>query len=371
MMKYIRRIIAIIIMIILCLSISFIGATDNTTFQAVIEDDEIVMIRSELTETIDNSNLPVKIIRVRGEQSTVIYQGLLGQYENGMWSGLDFSQTAFVVMFDWNTNDEAIYIIPTGSNNESFDDTNEVTSVNDNSPLPSENIQPSLNIQERFYINDVLISDNFDNQTINANDELTAEYIIINSGTASQSIQLILCLYTSEGRIINVTSVGGSINAGETKTFSKSMDVSSNITSCYAKVLLLSGFNELVPLHSTLEIGKGGEQIATATVSCVQNKEYILNITVENLSANSNDEYVVVYDPTQLELVDLCAMTYDKEVIVGSIEGTGINITFVDTQTGEIRFKNPNIATNDITKVLNAIKFKGLVSNTQTTITIK
>ena len=56
---------------------------------------------------------------------------------------------------------------------------------------------------------------------------------------------------------------------------------------------------------------------------------------------------------------------------MGTISGTNITILSVNPVSGEIVFKNPNTNESSVSKVLNSIKFKGLISNEQTVITIE
>lgn len=113
------------------------------------------------------------------------------------------------------------------------------------------------------------------------------------------------------------------------------------------------------------------ENLSTVIVECVQNKEYNFVTTIENMPINDSGQYTITYDPTKLELIDLCSLTYKKELDPGVISGTNITIISVDKANGKIVFKNPNHITNNISKVLNSFRFKGLISDAQTILTIE
>jgi len=230
-----------------------------------------------------------------------------------------------------------------------------------------------LNIVESFYINNTEVTGDYASQNIKANDNLFASYSITNTGTASQSVQLILCVYNLDGRLLDMAVISDTILSNETKNVEKGLTVGADVTGCYAKVFLWDGLSTLRPLHDTLQIGSQdvSVEVATATVDCVLNKEYNLVTTVENMPTNDDGQYTITYNPSKLELIDLCSLTYKKELTAGVINGTNITIVSVDTTSGKIVFKNPNADAGNVSKVLNSFKFRGLVSNEQTTITIE
>ena len=91
----------------------FAEETKNVSYKATIEDGNISVLETELTSDVDNSNLQVEVIKQIGEESSVIYTGALGGYNDGMWNTIDFSEIDFLVVLDWNTmEEEAIYIRP-------------------------------------------------------------------------------------------------------------------------------------------------------------------------------------------------------------------------------------------------------------------
>lgn len=377
-MKFFKRTISLIIVMLLLSSNTYAEETKSVSFLATKDGDNISVVESDLTSEIDNSNLNVKVVKYVNDVEQIIYQGPLGGYDNGLWNFTDFSQIQFMVIFNWEAPDDGgIYIIPISDNSENVE-TNLQNEEKEESKyqalsLNSEIIQPSLNIEERFYINNSEITNNFTSQNIKGNDTLFARYTITNSGTQTQSVQLILCVYSTEGRLLDMAVISDTIASNETKDMEKSLTVASNVSACYAKVFLWDGLNTLRPLHDTMQIGSENAsiEVATATVDCTLNKEYNLVTTVENMPTNDDGQYTITYNPSKLELVDLCSMTYKKELTAGVINGTNITIVSVDTTSGKIVFKNPNTDVGNVSKVLNSFKFRGLVSNEQTTITIE
>ena len=105
-------------------------------------------------------------------------------------------------------------------------------------------------------------------------------------------------------------------------------------------------------------------------IDCVMNEEFNLITAIENAAAKDGRQYVVNYDPAKLALIDLCALTYDKELTAGLIDGTSISILDVDTACGKIVFVHLDNTAGSVSGILNAVKFRGLVSNAKTTITL-
>lgn len=381
-MNFLKRTMALITVLLLLSSSTYAEETKTLSFLATTDGENISVIESDITSEVDNSNINVKVVKYVNDVEQIIYQGPLGGYDNGVWNFTDFSKIQFMVIFNWEEPDDGgIYIVPI---NKTV--VNEVQSAVVESDLDgkkeelvqatllnSEIIQPSLNIVERFYINNSEITNNFTSQSIKGNDTLFARYTITNSGIQTQSVQLILCVYSPEGRLVDMAVISDTVASNETIDIEKSLTVASNVSACYSKVFLWDGLNSLRPLHDTLQIGSANlsVEVATATVNCVLNKEYNLVTTVENMPTNDDGLYTLTYNPSKLELVDLCSLTYKKELTTGVIKGTNITIESIDTTNGKIVFGSPNADSGNISKVLNSFKFRGLVSDEQTTVTIE
>lgn len=381
-MNFFKRTMTLITVLLLLSCNTYAEETKTLSLLATTDGENISVVESDITSEVDNSNMNVKVVKYVNDVEQIIYQGPLGGYDNGIWNFTDFSKIQFMVIFNWEEPDDGgIYIVPINETVENEVQSAVIESDSDGEKeepvqatlLNSEIIQPSLNIVESFYINDSEITNNFTSQNLKGNDTLFARYTITNSGTLTQSVQLILCVYSTEGRMLDMAVISDTIASNETKDIEKSLTVASNVSACYAKVFLWDGLNTLRPLHDTVQIGSENSsiEVATATVDCTLNKEYNLVTTVENMPTNDDGQYTITYNPSKLELVDLCSLTYKKELTAGVINGTNITIVSVDTTSGKIVFKNPNADAGNVSKVLNSFKFRGLVSNEQTTITIE
>lgn len=359
-----KKIILAMISIFAVLFHCSVYADDNRLFTESETIDDISIGKITLDENDDSDTIvEVTLTSCTGE-SSVIYTGTLEGYGDEMITNIDFSETNAVIIFDWDSGD--CITIKTIEDNDSADGINNIL-------MSTEVIQPTLNINATYYINDNLITGNLESESIQTDDEVHASYSITNMQNHSQEVQLILCLYDNNHRLINSSIASAVVMANETKTVEKNVVIENDIDNCYVKVLLWDSFAGLYPLYNPVQIGDANisQSIATANVECIANKKYNLVTTIENMPINDDGIYTVKYDPEALQVIDLCSLTYKKELEIGNIFGTEITILDLDTVNGEITFRNPNSTSDNVNKVLNSISFKGLLSDTNTAIMIE
>ena len=349
------------------LAILFQSSVYADTNQVISKSEQLdeVSIGTIVPNVIDSSNVLVEVtLTPNGGETSVIYTGTLDGYKDGMLNDIDFSEVDAVILFDWETDDT--YVI------KKVEEIRYQSEIN-NILMSSGLIQPTLNISANYYINDDLITGDFQSENIGSGDELYASYSITNQGNASQEVHLILCLYDDNHRLLNTSITSETVMANETRTVEETLLIGNDVDNCYAKVLLWDSLSGLYPLYNPVQIGNVNvsQNVSSATVECVLNKEYNLVTTVENMHFNDDGIYTIKYNPDALQVIDLCSLTYKKELEVGTISGTNITILSVNPVSGEIVFKNPNTNDSSVSKVLNSIKFKGLISNEQTVITIE
>lgn len=78
------------------------------------------------------------------------------------------------------------------------------------------------------------------------------------------------------------------------------------------------------------------EDAYSVKLSVMQGETYHVAFKVQNAEVLNGRSFAISYDPTLLQVEDLCALTFDNEVAVGTIARTGIYITSVTN--GEIQF---------------------------------
>jgi len=184
---------------------------------------------------------------------------------------------------------------------------------------------------------------------------------------------LIVAIYDRNHKLCLLNCTEGYVPSNETKQLENTMTISNSITDCYAKVMLWDGMDKMQPLYETKQIGQVLETqiVATANISCELDKICNLVITAENIPANDEGIYTVSYDPSKLEIVDACSLTYKNDITSGMVYGTNINLITIDTSNGKIKFANENSSSAMASQVVNSIRFKCLASETNTLITIE
>lgn len=110
-MKMIKKVPLVLSAILLMSTIT--AFAKDVTLKVTTGGTNTTAVESNLYGAIDNSDLQVNVVKQIGEETSVIYTGKLGEYEDGAWSNIDFSEIDFLLLFEWeSSNNEALYIIP-------------------------------------------------------------------------------------------------------------------------------------------------------------------------------------------------------------------------------------------------------------------
>jgi len=104
-------------------------------------------------------------------------------------------------------------------------------------------------------------------------------------------------------------------------------------------------------------------------LSVTTNNTYYVSVTADGVSSFLGQTYTLTYDPNVLEIADLSALTWEKELTAGVIPGTGI--TIISVSGGEIVFSVSHTIPggNILSGVINTFIFKA-ISSGDTTISI-
>ncbi len=102
------------------------------------------------------------------------------------------------------------------------------------------------------------------------------------------------------------------------------------------------------------------------SVQCELNKEFDLALTGSNMKSFDGKTFTVSYDASQLDIVDLCTATSQKEQSIGIIYDCGIQIIEYNPVYGLVKFKVNKVIDNDKAwaGVINVIRFKSKISGT-------
>ena len=95
-MRFLKRTISILTVLLLLSNITYAEETKTLSFLATKDGENISVVESDITSEVDNSELIVKVVKYVNDEEIVIYQGPLGEYDNGLWSFTDFSKIQFI-----------------------------------------------------------------------------------------------------------------------------------------------------------------------------------------------------------------------------------------------------------------------------------
>ncbi len=228
--------ITMLIMALCMLSANGLAETQNTTFKATINGENVSVKEDNLTINEDNSNLLVNVIKYKGDQQTIMYSGALSGYADGMYSDVEFSKIQCLFVFDWDgSEDEAICIIP--SSTQAISDTTVSNTAHDT--ISDENIIVSQNTLSTGTIQtniSLMYNNKYHENVLLPNQTLTVPITITNTGNASIEILPYIAIYDLSGKLIDLNQ-GNLIVSPANQTISTTVSNEFNTdTACTAKV---------------------------------------------------------------------------------------------------------------------------------------
>lgn len=329
---------------ILIIAAALLLSVNSVFAQNSIDTDKSVSV-SEKSDVfkVDNSDLQVDVFQYTDGNAETIYSGLLGGYAGGKWRYLDFSEVQLWTIVDWNsTEDKYICIIPRRSSDDTFSDENQ----EDNQ---TNNVEQNNSIAVTY---DVIYTISGRNMNIT--------YSIDNPSNTNQTVNTIAALYKN-GILQKVILTPLTLNRGVINSGNISMILpESDAEQCSVKMMVWD--SALRPLGNAKNVNDVEPYLREKTIAVSEEsgKEFNLYMKAENvIGGNTEAEHIIKYNPQKFALVDLCGLTYEKELSPGKIENTGITVKSVDTEHGEIVF-NFDLPEGRNTGTNNIVKFKAL-----------
>lgn len=338
-MNRIKHIIAVCAVFGTLCSASYAGEMRDLGYKITVCEDEVTVAEESLVSDIDNSNLEVNVIKQQGGTKTTIFKGKLKDYDSGMWVHTDFSEIRFLIVFDWNgASDEAIYIIPINTERNM----GEISGCADN----------ITNVSGITYDVAYTVS----------NENMNILYSVNNTTNTTQNVDVISVLYKN-GILQRVISEPFAVNAGAAKSGSITMILpETGREQCSVKMMVLENENTLRPLGKSKTVKDIEPYLRekTAVISANDGQEFKLYMNSENVIGNNIEaDHIIKFNPHKFEVIDLCGLTYEKELVPGKIENTGIAIQSIDTQNGKIIF-NFDLPEGRNNGINNIVRFKAL-----------
>lgn len=315
---------------------------------------------SATTQTTLVTDTNVKVVKYVDGEEVILYTGPVSQYDNGIYSGVDFSESTFVVIIEWENPVAVYYVYPIEEAGEGGNTTD-----------ISQNINTTDNIQSDIETSTVLnvISTNNNIESIEydiiydiVSEEklyIDADYNIYNVNDEAKCVSLIAALY-DDGKLCDIKIKELNVEAEGEKNDSLKLMLPADREGCYVKLMVWDSIGTLKPIGSPKSVKDldvySREKYLYITTDSNSEFNIFMNSTLVQ-GANSEALHTIKYDSLKIIPIDLCGLTNDKELEAGRVAGTNITIRNAKLEDGNIQY-GFEMADGRNTGVANYIKFK-------------
>lgn len=346
-----KRVFLAVAMLMLFSTAVYASETHDNSYKVEVDNGQVSIKEDNLFSETDNSELEVNVIRQLDNTNSTVFTGKLKDYDNGRWIGLDFSEIQFLVIVEWeSTDNELIYIIPVNNTG--------ILRTDDNKKSESDGLEQSTPVQSRTDISDVT----YDVKYTVSNDSMNILYTVDNAAGNNQTVNMIAALY-KRGVLQRVITTPLTINADEKNSGSITMILpETDKEECSVKMMVWESMGTLRPIGSVKTVKDIEPYLRekTIVVSADAEEEFNLYMNSDNvIGKNNGADHIIKFNPQKFEVIDLCGLTYEKELASGEIEGTEITIQSIDAQNGKIIF-NFDLPEGRDTGINNIVKFRAL-----------
>lgn len=226
--------------------------TKSYSYKATIdfETGESTVVQEEITGNRDYSSLIVNVTKTSSGVTTKIYTGTLGEYENGIWSNVDFSDIQGLLLFDWETED-TIWIEPVAASTSDSVSTEKTQLPTKPDATPNlMSVSSNLAVTSNIKLNGISVGGNGMRIIDNANMSCTLG--VSNSSAKDDSITAILATYTSEGRLHNLKTFKIDVAAGQTNSMEIVYQFDAE-TEFSGKLMIWNTLTNLMPIHASID----------------------------------------------------------------------------------------------------------------------
>lgn len=357
-----KFILAIFIAMLMVVTNVFAEEINNTTtFKANGNGGTVSVVEADIMGDVDYSNLQVKVIKVVKGEETLIFEGILDEYDNGVWSKVDFDNLDFMVILDWNTmEEEAIYIVPLEKTNYTDEIMTEATdySVNDvntdeNELLNEEVTTQTVLYEEQYSSNEIFvikdaILENENNKVNSLQNATVLSKVVLATKQTNEISPVIFAALYNDGRLVDVKMMDVTQNNSTSSVvkYTLNMPLTNTSENMTLKIMTWDGTGALKPYAIPLNIYYG----YSIDVSSILNQEYTIPI-VTNTNAT---KFKVSYDKDFFAVKDLCR---DADDIVTEIGMINNEITI-----NEITQSSFTFTVNTENKYVNCVVLRALKS---------
>lgn len=358
-MKIAKQTIVLLTMFFMLSTITFAEKIQTVSFEETVSEGGVTIKEIEPISNIDNSNLLVKVIKVTDGKESVIYEGVLGEYDNGQWAFTDFSNIDFLVIVEWESmKNEAIYIIPVSKlEDNKASVTTEINNTDDMNSTRIENVEQPSSISTTQLIEYDITYNIISGGSLS----MDIDYNVYNGTSENDSVSLIAALYEN-GRLSDIKTQSLSVDALDSNSDSIVLPLPNNREDYSVKLMVWDGTGTIRPIGNAKQVIDLDNYTREKYMYITSNANVGFNVYMNAATvkgANADAVHTLKYDSTKITPVDLCGFTYNKELTAGAITNTNITILNVDLSAGKIEYKF-NLEAGRNTGITNMVKFKTL-----------
>ena len=199
---------------------------------------------TDLTSDISYENIYVQVTQSLEGELSVIYTGLLGDYDNGKWNYINFGEIDHLTIVDFATMEtEAIFIVPIPEPEENTMMYSSAYNLN----------TADFSIDTQIKLNGVQTAEN--GLRIINNADINCTFSVANNSSQLKSVTGILSTYTKSGTLYQVKTVETQIESGETEDIEIDYIFDSE-NEHTARLMLWDTVSGMVPLKTNVEFSK-------------------------------------------------------------------------------------------------------------------
>lgn len=195
-----------------------------------------------------------------------------------------------------------------------------------------------------------------------SDDNMNILYTVNNGESTPKTVTLIAALY-KDGALYQIFPKTLEVNSRDESSDTIEVSFPNNDKELYnVKMMVWENMRTLRPLGETKSVKDIEPYLREKTILITKGNGEIFKLYMnsENAIGNNFDtEHIITFNPQKFEIVDLCGLTYEKELEAGTISNTGITIQSADIENGKfvLKFTSPGKRN---TGVNNVVVFKAL-----------
>ena len=335
----------------------------NVVNRASDNGQNVEIISDTVMGNTDYSDLEVNVIKSKNGNKTIVYSGKLGNYANGAYSYVDFSQIQILMMFHLSdSQDESTYIIPISEYiNLNLAETNDFinSQVANNNLNAIENVQNTINIANVKTNVSLMYNDKYYENVLLPGQTLNVPVTITNTNNTSLDIISYVAEYDLSGCLVDVKQ-GETITVPSNQTINTTLlkEFTSDITGS-AKVFLWEK-ETMQPISENIQISIETQDYYADTYNDAQEIDIekqvcgVINtdedVDIIKFTPNTSGVYVL-----QLQANDgvTCGLYDDDQTILNSISSSESNnyllYSLEEGQDYYIRFNGTENSNYEIT----------------------